>query len=78
MINFTLFQTERVYRRLIDENSVKFSERIENTVGKQEIALVTSNLFFSHSVFKRLLLQTCRKPGLVSKRGISFPYNLEF
>ena len=34
-----------------DENSRKFSIRVENTVGKGEIA----NFSFSHSVFKRLV-----------------------
>ena len=38
--NFRLFQTERVSRLHFefDENDGKFSKRIENTVGKGEIA----------------------------------------
>ena len=39
----------------------KFSKRIENTVGKGEIV---SNFSFSNSVFKRLVLQTCKNQGL--------------
>ena len=40
MSNFRLFQTERVRRRhfKFDENGRKFSKRVENTVGKGEIA----------------------------------------
>ena len=32
---------------------------------EKEKLLVTSNFSFSHSVFKRLILQTHKKPGLV-------------
>ena len=42
------------------------AEEIENTVGKGEI-FVTSNFSFSHSVFKRLILQTCKDQGLFGK-----------
>ena len=51
----------------------KFSKRVENTVGKGEVAryeqflLVTNNFSFSHSVFKRLVLQTCKNQGLFGK-----------
>ena len=51
----------------------KFSKRVENTVGKGEVAryeqflLVTSNFSFSHIVFKRLVLQTCKNQGLFGK-----------
>ena len=38
-------------------------ERVENIVGKGEIAC-TSNFFFSHNVFKRLLSQTRQKVSL--------------
>ena len=40
MTNFRLFQTERIYRQLfkVDENGRKLSKRVENTVGKGEIA----------------------------------------
>ena len=41
-----------------DENGLKFSRRVENTVRKGEIA---------HSVFKRRLLQTRKNQGLFGK-----------
>ena len=46
-----------------DEDGAKFSEKVNNTVEKGEIAR-SSNFFFSHSVFKRLVLQTRRNQGL--------------
>ena len=52
------------------ENSVKFFKKVENTVGKEEI-LVTSNFFFSHSVFKRPVLQTYKDKSLFGK-GLIF------
>ena len=33
----------------------------------KEKLLVTSNFFFSHDVFKRLVLQTCKNKGLFGK-----------
>ena len=48
-----------------DENERKFSKRVENIVGKGEIA--TSNFCFSHSVFKRLVLQTHKNKALFGK-----------
>ena len=50
-----------------DENDRKFSIWLENTVGKGEIALVTSNFSFSHSIFKRLLLQTRETRACLAK-----------
>ena len=64
-----------------DENGRKLSKRVEYTMRKGEIAcyksfktlwekeklLVTSNFSFSHSVFKRLLLQTRKDQGLFWK-----------
>ena len=47
-----------------DENGSKLSKRVENTVGKVEKLLVTSNFSFSHSVFKRLVSQGCQKVSL--------------
>ena len=38
-------------------------DRVENIVGKGEIAC-TSNFSFSHDVFKRLLSLTCQKASL--------------
>ena len=46
--NFRLFQTERLCRRQFhfDESGNKFSKRIENTVGKGEIARYEQFLLF--------------------------------
>ena len=49
-----------------DENEGKSFKRIENTVGKEKL-LVTSNFSFSHSAFKRLVLQTRKNQGLFGK-----------
>ena len=49
-----------------DENDIKFSKKIANTVGKGEIALLTSNFSISHSVFQRLVLQI--RKNLVQER----------
>ena len=38
------------------------------TLWEKEKLLVTSNFSISHSVFKRLVLQTRQKPGPVWKR----------
>ena len=57
-------------------NSMKMAESYPNsqkTVKKsreKEKFLVTSNFSFSHSVIKRLLLQTCRNQGFFGK-GLS-------
>ena len=70
MTNFRLFQTERVsddnFR--LDENVRKSSKRVENTVGKKEKLLRLRAISpFSHSVFKRLLLQARKSQGLFGK-----------
>ena len=49
-----------------DEYGRKFSKQIENTAGKAEIAR-NEQFSFSHSVFKRLVLQTCKNQGLFGK-----------
>ena len=49
-----------------DKYGRKFSKRVENSVGKEKL-LVTSIFSFSHSVFKRLLLQTHKNLGLFEK-----------
>ena len=49
-----------------DENGRKFSKRLENTVGKEKLP-VMSNFSFSYSVFKRLVLQTHKNQGLFGK-----------
>ena len=48
-----------------DENGRKFSQRVENTVGKAEIALNEQFLLFPQC-FQRTcsLLQTCKNQGL--------------
>ena len=56
-INFELFQTEFADDNLkLYLNGRKFSKSVEDTVEKGEIALY--DFSFSHSVFKRLLVQT--------------------
>ena len=39
-----------------DENDIKFSKLVENTVEKEEIARYKQFLTFCHNVFKRLVL----------------------
>ena len=51
-------------------------DRIENIVGNGEIAC-TSNFFFSHNVFKRLLSQTRRKVSLCGNGLSRIPYHKE-
>ena len=48
------------------ENGTKFSKRLENTVGKGEIAF-NQHFLFSHCVFKRYVLQTRKNKGLFWK-----------
>ena len=46
------------------ENGRKFSKRVENTVGKREINCSSGAIsHISHSVFKRLVLQTLKNEG---------------
>ena len=45
------------------ENGRNLSKRVDNTVGKEKL-LVTSNFFFSHSVFKWLVSQGRQKVSL--------------
>ena len=59
---FSLFQTDDNFQ--VDENRRKFSNRVENTEGKGEIA---RNFSFSHSVFKRFVLQTRKNRGLIGR-----------
>ena len=49
-----------------DENGRNFSKRVDNIVGKGEIARYEQFLF-SHSVFKSLVLQTRKYQGLFGK-----------
>ena len=52
-----------------DDNGRKFFKLVENTVGKEKF-LITSNFYFSHSVFKRLIMQTSKNQGLFGKELI--------
>ena len=61
--NFRLFQDFADNNFKFDKNGRKLSKPVENTVGKEKL-LVTSNFFFSHSVFKRLVSQGCQKVSL--------------
>ena len=45
-----------------DESGRKFSRPVENT-GEKEKLLIMSNFSFSHSVFKRLVLQAHEGQG---------------
>ena len=49
-----------------DEKGIKFSKWVENNVEKGEIARYEQFLL-SHSVFKRLMLQTRKNQGLFGK-----------
>ena len=53
-----------------NKNGRKFLKLVENTVGKGEIAPY-DQFSFSHSVFKRLVLQTRKNQGLFGK-GLTF------
>ena len=65
MTNCRLFQTEFAEDNFkFDENGGDFSKRVENTWEKEKL-LVTSKFSFSHSVFKRNVLQDMQKQGLV-------------
>ena len=63
--NFRLFQTERLCRRQLkcDENRRRYSKRIENTVGKGEIARYEQFLLFPQC-FQRVVLETHQNQGL--------------
>ena len=50
----------------LDENGRKVSKKVENLVGKGEIAR-DEPFLLSHSVFKRLVQQTCKNQGLSGK-----------
>ena len=77
MTNFRLFQTERVADNFeFNQNGIRFSKRVENAMGKGKL-LVTSNSSFSHSVFKRLVLQTSKNQGLFGK-GLTLAQMIKF
>ena len=58
----------------MDENGRMFSKRVENTVGKGEIARYEQFLL-SRQCFKRLVLQTRKNQGLFGK-GLSFYHTI--
>ena len=67
--NFRLFKTERGCRRQI-QIWLKWRKVLHigrKQCGKKEKLLAPSNFSFSHSVFKRLLLQTRKNQGLFGK-----------
>ena len=69
MTNFRLFQTDRVLKTTI-LNLMKVAESSptwSKTLWEKEKLLATSNFSFSHSVFKRPLLQTRKNQGLFGK-----------
>ena len=69
MTNFGLFQTEEFTDNnncKFDKYGRKFSKRVE-TLWEKEKFIVTAISPFFHSVFKRLVLQTCKTKGLFGK-----------
>ena len=68
MTNFMVFRTERFCNDnfIFVENGRKFSKTVENMWEKEKL-LVMSNFFLSHSVFKRLVLQTRKNQDLFGK-----------
>ena len=62
--NFRLFQTERVCR-----------QQFQIWWKLNKVLQMGSNFCFSHSVFKGLVLQTCKNKGLFGK-GLSFLVNI--
>ena len=72
--NFRLFQAKRVCRWQF-QMLVKMTESSlhrQKTWWEKEKLLVMSNFSFSHGVFKRLVLQTRKTPGLCGKVEILF------
>ena len=80
MTSFRPFQAEFAGNNFeFGENGQKFSKRIENTVGKGEIACKEQFLLFPQCCFKGLLLQTCKNQvlfgkGLMTQRKKPFEY----
>ena len=72
---FKLFQTERACRRQF-KICLKWQKILQmgrKTLWEKEKLLITRNFSFSHSVFKRLLLQTRKNQGLFGKGLKLFP-----
>ena len=51
------------------------SQKVQKTLWEMEKLLVMSNFSFSHSVFKKPLVQTCKNQGLFGKGLIDFEKN---
>ena len=62
--HFRLFQTERDCRR---QNLRKFSKRVENTVGKEEIARYEQFLLFPQCFQKKMYCRHVKTGGLFGK-----------
>ena len=56
-----------------DESGRKFFKRVEKNWEKEKL-LITSNFSFSHSIFRRLGLQTPKNQGLFGKSEGSFTF----
>ena len=68
--NFRLFQIERVCKDNFKFDIFIFAENSPDrykTLWEKEKLLVSSNFSFSHSVFKRLVVQTRKNQGLFGK-----------
>ena len=68
-INFGLFKTERVCSGHLQiwMKLVESYQNREKTLREKEKLLAMRNFSFSHSVFKRIALQTCKNQGLFGK-----------
>ena len=67
--NFRLFQTERLCRRHFQLwwKWQQVFQKGRKHCGEKEKLHIRSNFSFSCSVFKRLILQTCKNQGLFGK-----------
>ena len=61
--HFRILQTQRLCRRQVNENGRKSFKRVENSVGKGEIARFS----FSHSVFKDLYCRHIKTRACLGK-----------
>ena len=60
----------------LDENGTNIFKGVEKTVGKGE-SLIRSNFSFFPSVFKQLVLQTCKNQDLFGK-GLTLDQTTKF
>ena len=71
MIQFNLFQNDKFFTlpnsKSLQTTMTESSSKGYKTLWEKEKMLVTSNFSFSHSVFKRLLLQTYKNQGQFGK-----------